>query len=57
MVLTLEAEKPRGSLGRAAGSGTRRWPGNSELPAELSESGASDEESAASSYQPGKSHT
>lgn len=57
MVLTLEAEKPRGSLGRAAGSGTRRWQGNSELPAELSESGASDEESAASSYQPGKSHT
>jgi hypothetical protein len=45
MVLTLEAEKPIGSLGRVAGSGTRRWPGNSELPAELSESGASDEES------------
>jgi len=53
MVLTLEAEKPRGSLRHGGGCGTRQWPRNIAPPDELSESGASDEESAASSYQPG----
>ena len=53
MVLTLGAEKPRGSLRRGGDCDTPQWPRNIELPAELSEYGASDEESAASSYQPG----
>jgi hypothetical protein len=52
MMLTLEAEKPRGSLRHEGGCGTPRWPRNIELPVELSESCASDEESVASSYQP-----
>ena len=51
-MLTLEVEKPRGSLRHEGGCGTRQLLGNIELPAELSEYGASDEESVASSYQP-----
>uniref|UniRef100_A0A0A9CXS1 Uncharacterized protein n=1 Tax=Arundo donax TaxID=35708 RepID=A0A0A9CXS1_ARUDO len=56
MVLTLEDEKPKGSLGHEGGCGTRQWPRNIELPAEPSESGASDGVSAVSSYQPGITH-
>jgi hypothetical protein len=52
MMLTLEGVKPKGSLEHEVGCGTRQWPRNIELPASLSESCASDEVSAASSYQP-----
>jgi hypothetical protein len=57
MVLTLEVEKPKGSLGHRVGCGTPQWPRNIELLASLSESCASDEESAASSDQPGNRRT
>lgn len=56
MVLTLEGEKPKGSLGHEVGCGTRQWPRNIELPASLSESCAASGEPAASSYQP-ENHT